>query len=213
MTARLDDIDASSRAQLGEELNALSVEVVPLEQASQYVTFRVKPNFRTLGQRGLGKEAQALKKSMAALAESAAGELAAKVMAGTPVTVDGVTLGREDVEVELVAKEGFAAAGDRAGVVVLDTRLDDELRDLGFVRELQNRVQTIRKEMGLEYTDRIRLEVFGGEKVQAIVTRYREALASEVLATEVTVRPLTEAGDAKVLDIEGEDVRARVSRV
>jgi isoleucyl-tRNA synthetase len=212
VTARLDDIDASSREQLGEELNTLSIEVVPLEQASQYVTFRVKPNFRTLGQRGLGKEAQALKKTMAALAESAAGDLAAKVMAGTPVTVDGVTLGREDVEVELVAKEGFAAAGDRAGVVVLDTRLDDELRDLGFLRELQNRVQTIRKEMGLEYTDRIRLELFGGEHPSSVVGRYKGDLASEVLATEVTVRPLAEAGDAKVLDVEGEDVRARVTR-
>jgi isoleucyl-tRNA synthetase len=213
VTARLDDLDASSREQLGEELNTLSVEVVPLEQASRYVTFRVKPNFRTLGQRGLGKEAQALKKTMAALSEAAAGDLAAKAMAGTPVTVDGVTLAREDVEVELVAKEGFAAAGDRAGVVVLDTRLDDELRDLGFVRELQNRVQTIRKEMGLEYTDRIRLELFGGERVSAIVGRYDRDLASEVLASEVSVKPLSGAGDARVLDVEGEDVRARVTRV
>jgi isoleucyl-tRNA synthetase len=212
VTARLDDLDASSREQLGEELNTLSVEVVPLEQASRYVTFRVKPNFRTLGQRGLGKEAQALKKTMSALSEAAAGDLAAKAMAGTPVTVDGVTLAREDVEVELVAKEGFAAAGDRAGVVVLDTRLDDELRDLGFVRELQNRVQTIRKEMGLEYTDRIRLELFGGERASAIVGRYDRDLASEVLASEVSVKPLSGAGDARVLDVEGEDVRARVTR-
>ena len=66
--------------------------------------------------------------------------------------------------------------------------------------------------MGLEYTDRIRLELFGGERASAIVGRYESDLASEVLASEVVVRPLSEAGDAKVLDVEGEDVRARVTR-
>ncbi len=213
VTARLGDLDASSREQLGEELNVLSVEVVPLDMASQYVSFRVKPNFRTLGQRGLGKEAQALKKTMTALTPEVAGDLAAKIMGGAPVLVDGITLERDDVEVELVAKDGFAAAGDRAGVVVLDTRLDDELRDLGFLRELQNRIQNIRKEMGLEYTDRIRLELFGGDRVHAIAKRYRESLGSELLAVEVLVAPLVQAGDAKPLDIDGEDVRARVTRV
>lgn len=188
----------------------LSVEVVPLDEASQYVRFRVKPNFRTLGQRGLGKEAQALKKAMGALSEDAAGELAAKLMAGTSVTVDGVALGRDDVEVELVAKEGFAAAGDCAGVVV-DTRLDDELRELGLVREVQNRVQGMRKELGLEYTDRIRLELFW-EDLRSILLRHKAALASEVLAVEVLVAPLAQAGDAKPLDIEGQDIRARVTR-
>ena len=51
VTARLGDLDASSCEQLGEELNVQSVEVVPLDHAAQYVSFRVKPNFRTLGKR------------------------------------------------------------------------------------------------------------------------------------------------------------------
>ena len=212
ISARLGELDAASRQQLTEELNTLGTELVPFEEASRYVEFRIKPNFRSLGQRGLGKEAQALKKSMATLASDAAGELASKVLAGTAVTVDGVELGREDVEVELVAREGFAAVGDRVGVVVLDTRLDDELRELGFVRELQNRLQTLRKEMGLEYTDRIRVAAFGSERVRGIVQRYAQALAGEVLADEVTTGPTEAAGDAKGTDVEGEDVRVRVTR-
>jgi isoleucyl-tRNA synthetase len=212
VTGRKDVLDDSCRVQLAEELNTEQLEVVPLEEAGQYVTFRLKPNFRTLGQRGLGKEAQGLKKTLGALESGAASALATKIMSGVTVTIDGVTLGPDDVEVELVAKEGFAAAGDRAGVVVLDTRLDDGLRDRGFVRELQNRVQAIRKEMGLEYTDRIRLELFGGERLQRVARQYAEALGSEVLAIETRVAPAADAGDAKALDIEGEDVRARVTK-
>ena len=80
-----------------------------------------------------------------------------------------------------MAKEGFAAAGDRAGVVVLDTRLDDELRELGFVRELLSRIQTVRKEMGLEFTDRIRVSIDGSERVRTMVSHHRESIAQEVL--------------------------------
>ena len=212
VTARLGDLDASSREQLGEELNVLSVEVVPLEQAGQYVSFRVKPNFRTLGQRGLGKEAQAIKKTMGALPSSDAGALAATLLAGGAITVEGVELRREDVEVELVAKEGFAAAGDRAGVVILDTRLDDELRELGFVRELQSRIQAVRREMGLEYTDRIRVVVDCAEQARAVVAKHRDALAAEVLAVEVTVGTATATDDAASIDVDGVRIVLRVTR-
>ena len=134
-------IDASAAHQLMEELNVIQeVEPYGIENADRYVEFRVKPSFRSLGQRGLGKEAQSLKETHGAhVSSSEAGALAAKVMSGASVTVEGVELRREDVEVEFVAKEGFAAAGDRVGVVVLDTRIDDELRDRGLLRELQNR--------------------------------------------------------------------------
>ena len=211
ITARLTELDDSSKEQLAEELNTLSVEIVPIEGASQYVELRVKPSFRALGQRGLGKEAQALKKTMAAMAAEAAGALATKLMSGASVTLEGVTLGRDDVEVELLAREGFAAAGDRAGVVVLDTRLDDELRELGFVRELLSRIQTVRKEMGLEFTDRIRVTIDGSERVKRIVAQHRESIAQEVLAVEILVGPV-EGQKAQELDIEGETVRLLVIR-
>jgi isoleucyl-tRNA synthetase len=130
-----------------------------------------------------------------------------------------VDLGREDVDVDLVAKEGFAAAGDRAGVVVLDTRLDDELRELGFVRELQNRIQTIRKEMGLEFTDRIRVwvsgrEQSGGDYTESVVRKHGDAVASEVLAVEILVAtPPEDAGAfAREVDVEGHAVRIGVTR-
>jgi isoleucyl-tRNA synthetase len=214
ITARLADLDASSKRQIAEELNALDTEFVPVENASTFVELRVKPNFRSLGQRGLGKEAQTLKKTMASLAAGEANALASKLLAGSRVTLEGVDLGREDVDVDLVAKEGFAAAGDRAGVVVLDTRLDDELRELGFVRELQNRIQTIRKEMGLEFTDRIRVWLSGGEYVEAVVRKHGDVVASEVLAVEILVGTPPENAGAFVreVDVEGHAVRIGVTR-
>jgi isoleucyl-tRNA synthetase len=212
ITAHLQELDASVKEQLAEELNAGETHFVQMEDASQYVEFRLKPNFRSLGQRGLGKEAQALKKSMAAMPSVTAQELASSLMGGRAVTLDGVELGREDVEIEFAAKEGFAAAGDRVGVVVLDTRIDATLLDRGFVNELVNRIQNARKEMGLEYTDRIRVSILGSDRVRRVVSEASKAIEAEVLAIEVSPIEPVSGGYERELDVDGEPVRFGIAR-
>jgi isoleucyl-tRNA synthetase len=202
----------AAEGMIREELNVLGVHFVPDAEVGGFVEHGLKPNFRSLGQRGLGKEAQQLKKHMAEMKADAAGKLLAELDARGKATVLGVELVRDDVEVAFGTKPGFAAAGDRVGVVVLETTLDDELRDLGFVRELQNRLQTARKEMGLDYTDRIRVSVGGSARVRAIVEKHGPDLAHEVLATELRA----DGGDVgvapKALDVEGEPVMVAVAK-
>jgi isoleucyl-tRNA synthetase len=212
VTAHLAELDASVKEQLCEELNAEDIRFVPMESAAEFVEFRLKPNFRSLGQRGLGKEAQALKKSMAAMPSATAGVLASSLMEGNAVAHEGVELRREDVEIEFVAREGFAAAGDRVGVVVLDTRMDAELLDKGLVNELVNRVQVARKEMGLEFTDRVHVSLVGNARVQGVVRRFREAIAAEVLAIEVSADMPIAGGYDREVEVEGEAVRLGVVR-
>jgi isoleucyl-tRNA synthetase len=217
ITAHLELLDASSNRQMGDELNVQTTEFVPLANAERYVECRVKPNFRSLGQRGLGREAQTLKKTMGALPSVEAQALALRFMGGESVTVEGVDLQRSDVDIEFVAREGFAAAGDRVGVVVLDTRIDQPLKDLGLLRELQNRIQAIRKEMGLEYTDRIRVWVEASGSVARVLgsAASRKALADEVLALEVFPNkpPSASGGRERGTDVEGEVVCLWVERV
>jgi isoleucyl-tRNA synthetase len=211
ITAAPEVIDASAAMQLMQELNVeREVETYGVENADEYVEFRVKPSFRSLGKRGLGKEAQTLKKTMGAMSSKDAGALASRLMVGGAATVDGVELTREDIEVEFVAKEGFAAAGDRAGVVVLDTRMDDGLRDRGLVRELQYRIQAFRKELLLEYTDRIRVAVLGGERIRRVLEEYRELLAAEVLAVDISTTQIAAGMEVRDLDVEGEALRVGI---
>ena len=194
-----------------EELNVLEVDIVPAENARAYVEYKLKPNFRTLGQRGLGKEAQMLKKAMTDVSPEDAAAFHTELMKTGSVVISGVTLNVEDVEVAFSTKEGFAAAGGKIGAVVLETTLDDELRDLGFARELQNRVQTTRKEMELEYTDRITLVVSGSERVGRIVAAYGAELGKEVLAASVTSG--TGASVGREFEVDGESIIIWVDRV
>jgi isoleucyl-tRNA synthetase len=188
---------------LQHELNVLAFHPVGLEVADRFVEFRVKPNFRTLGQRGLGKEAQRLKGLMGSLTSALAAELASKVLAEGSVTFEGIVLSRVDVDVEFIAKEGFAAAGARVGVVVLDTKLDPELEELGLLRELLSRIQSARKEMGLEYTDRVALSLDIPERLARVVSEHRDEVLAEVLADDVSFGAPAYEAHVVTLDLDG----------
>jgi isoleucyl-tRNA synthetase len=192
-----------------DELNVHAVHFV--ERADAYVTYQVKPNFRALGPRA-GKRMPKLK---AALAAADGGRLLRELeTAGrVRIEVDGspFELGPHEIEVSLEAREGFAAAAGAAGVVALRTALTPELIEEGRFREVLNRVQSIRKELDLEYTGRIRLTLDGAGVLLDAVRPRIELLSRETLAVAVTlsrptagahVREVTIDGDALTLGVE-----------
>jgi isoleucyl-tRNA synthetase len=197
---------------IAEELNVHEVRFLRPGEEGGAVRYVLKPNFRALGPK-LGKKVQ-LAKQVLAKADAAA--LRAALAADGKVTVDlegeAVDLGPDEIEVVVEASEGFAAAGARVGVVVLHTALTDELRDEGLGREIVSRVQGIRKEMGLAFTDRIRLALDGSERVRRVAEASRRVLESEALAAEVVVGPAPFEGERREASVDGEDLVIVVAR-
>jgi isoleucyl-tRNA synthetase len=149
------------------------------------VTFRIKPNFRALGPR-LGKGVQAVKKAL----EVADGSLlyGDLVRTGTIAVEAGgsrIELGRDELEVVVEAAPGFAAETGKSGVVVLHTTLTDELIDEGLVRELLSRVQSLRKELSLGFTERVAITIDATERLLRVARSADLELKSECLATRV----------------------------
>jgi isoleucyl-tRNA synthetase len=99
--------------------------------------------------------------------------------------------------------------------VALDPALDDQLRSEGLARELVNRIQRLRKDGGLEITDRIELAVGGPDSVQAAATSHADFIAGETLAVAVTVGD-GEVGSAfphvRDVDVDGTPVRIALRR-
>jgi isoleucyl-tRNA synthetase len=194
-----------------EELNVHEIHFVA--DADEYVTYRIKPNFRALGPR-VGKRMPKLK---AALAEADGGALlrALEVDGSVTIVVDGdpIALDGSEIAVDLEAREGFAAAAGNAGVVVLRTALTPELLAEGLFREVLNRVQGFRKELDLEYTGRIRLSLDGSPRLIDAVRPRVEDLGRETLAVEVALGVAPEEG-AHVLEatIDGEALVLGLSR-
>jgi len=191
------------RELIAEELNVLDVQFV--QGADQHIRYGIKPNFRQLGPK-LGKNMPVLKQVLAN-ADGAALRRALLDEGRAEVEVAGekLSLGLEDVEVFVEAKEGYAAAGDQTSVIVLSTELTPELIEEGIYREVLNRIQTFRKELELEYTQRIRLAIKGSPRLSQIVKRRQEHLMGETLCVELAEDGTSwKEAEQREVEIEGE---------
>ena len=190
-----------------EELNVKSVEF--LQDASTLLDYKFKPQLRTLG-RKLGAKLNAAKEVIAALPGK---ETMDKLNSDGKITieVDGESfeLLTEDLLVENVQPEGLSTQSDKGFTVSLDTKLTDELIEEGFVREIVSKIQNLRKESDFEVTDRILVTYAADEKLKGILTKYNDAIASDVLANSITEG---EDEGAKEVNINGEKIKLSLKK-
>jgi isoleucyl-tRNA synthetase len=186
-----------------DELNVK--ELVFDDREDDLVTFNVKANFKSLGPR-LGRDVQRAAKAIAALPV----EVVLGIEAGTAHTLalDGntVTLGPDDVVVERREKQGLFVECSGPLTVALDPTLTPELVEEGLAREFVNRVQNLRKESGLQVTDRIRIRFHtDADAVRQALGRHAETVRGETLA--VALDPVSERpAQASVTDLNGHAV-------
>ena len=181
-------LETALREHLGlvrDELNVHEVHFAP--RADEYVRYEVKPNFRALGPK-IGKRMPALKAALAT-ADGAALLRQLEAEGRCTLLVEGseLALSAEEIAVSLEALPGFASASGGVGVVVLRTQLNDALVAEGLFREVLNRVQTLRKELDLEYTGRISLTLAGAPELLAAVRPRVAELEREALAVRVAL--------------------------
>jgi isoleucyl-tRNA synthetase len=147
---------------------------------------RVKPNLPALGPR-LGKELRAVAQALQA------GEF--EELGGGRFRAAGHELEPGEVLVERGGRDGWSVAAAERVTVALDTSLDDELLLEGRVYDLIRRVNTMRKDEGLELTDRIVLTVPATES--ELIEAHGDWIKSEVLAVEIRVDGASDLSIAK----------------
>jgi isoleucyl-tRNA synthetase len=167
-------VDGGERASRHRDEIAGEVRVKEVAFEPVDAELRVKPNLRVLGPR-LGKELRAVQQALAA------GEF--EELGGGRFRAAGHELGPDEVLVERGGRDGFAVASADGVTVALDTTLDDDLRLEGRAYDLIRQVNTLRKDEGLELTDRIVLTL--PRPLAELVERHGDWIAHEVLATEL----------------------------
>jgi isoleucyl-tRNA synthetase len=189
-------------ALVAEELNVKAMDVLSGD-GNDLVDFRVKPNFRSLGQR-FGKTTPTVAAAVTA-ADPAwlAGEMSSVGTAS--VTVDGsaVELRPDDVIVTQTPRSGWAVAADGGETVALEVTITPELRREGLAREFVRLVQDARKNAGLDVSDRISLwwETTDDE-LAAALDEHGSLIAGEVLATSYEQGRPQAAGAVEHVDEE-----------
>ena len=171
------------------------------------VSRRLTINARAAGPR-LGRDVQRVIRAAKAGEWSMTGDGA--------VTCGGIELADGEYTVELVAAAGSDTGGAvgvlaSGGFLRLDTDLDDDLRDDGFVADLIRAVQQARKDADLAVSDRIELRLDLPDERWPAVQARSPLIARETLAVEV-IRAAPEADDRPPVDVDGTPVRIAVSR-
>jgi len=175
-----------------EEVNVQKIEYI--EEDGSVISKKVKPNFKSLGPR-FGKEMKMLAEAIRMMSHKQIAQL--EQTGELLFDVDGrvFDLKREDVEIMHEDIEGWLVASDEAhGIMVaLDTEMTEELEMQGLARELVSRIQALRKESGLEITDRIALTLHCSPKLYEAVKANEAYIASETLATALRLHLLDAA--------------------
>jgi len=182
---------------VAEELNVDEIDMA--DELGEVLQFELVANFRTLGPR-LKERKQYLKPALAALDGVAA---AAALEAGQSITLDlpggSIELGPDDVQLRVRGQQGFAVSREGGEVVALDLTLDNALRHRGLAREVVRLLQDLRKNSGLDVSDRIHLNLVGLD----MIAEHFDYIAREVLAVSIETGP--GEGEGTVLELETDE--------
>ena len=190
------DIEAVSDL-ITSEVNVKEVEL--LEDASGILIRNIKPNFKVLGPK-YGKEMRFVAQAISGLTEEAIavierdGELPIEINGNVEkLLLNEVDIATQDIEGWLVANQGNLT-------VALDVSITEELKNEGIARELVNRIQNLRKESGLEVTDKIILYVKKDGYIDEAVALNAEYIKNETLTKELILKEEVENGIEIVFD-------------
>ena len=187
---------------IADELNVKNVEFT--DDVRAFSSYSFKPQLKTVGPK-FGKQLGEIRQALSALDGNAAMD---EVNANGSLKLDlpsgEVVLEKDDLLIDIAQTEGYVSQSDNKITVVLDTNLTPELLEEGFVREIISKIQTMRKEAGFEVMDKITIYAKGNDKVAEIMTKNKDGIISEVMATDLVIGSVE--GYEKEWNINGEDV-------
>lgn len=204
-TRLLDEI-ARLEDYIQAELNVKSVHYSTDE--AQFINLYAKPNSPVLGKR-LGKSFNHYRQLIEALD---AGSIALLQEHGA-VTLDGETFEAADILVFREARQGTNAVSDRFVSIDLDCALDDALIGEGLAREVINRIQRSRRDLGFNVVDRINITWSASADLSAAIESHRDHIMKETLALSLD-QTLDQNNESQQLsfDIDGDNLSLTITQ-
>ena len=163
------------------EVNVKHIEFLGADD--QTLVKQIKPNFKTLGKL-LGPKMKLMAQEISKLQPNHIQTLEAD--GSLMIELDGATfeLTLDHVEIKTQDMPGWLVASEGDVTVALDININGELRLEGIAREFVNRIQNLRKELGFDVTDRIKIEYQGDEEIIKSASLHHDYICNEVLANQ-----------------------------
>ena len=203
-------LDGTTKQQLEKVADLIKAEVNVKEisyltETEGFIKKKIKPNFKLLGAK-LGAQ---MKDAAAIISAFSQHQIAELEKDGTmDITLNTSTFELLISDVDIIAEDipGWSVASKGGLTVALDITLTEELKKEGDARELINRVQNLRKENGFDVTDRIFVQLLGGDAIKQSIIEYNDYICREILADSIDWVPEMENG----IEIEVNEVPLKV---
>ena len=190
---------------LKEEINVKEFEVV--SEVGELVSYKLMPNNRLLGPR-FGRDFPKVRQELLALdAAEAAKQLQGEGALVVVVGGESYALNAEEVIVQTESKGGLAVASDKGVTVAVDTELTPQLAQEGYARDLVRHINNMRKDAGLEISDRIELVYSAGGDVALAMENFADYIRQETLAVSLTAVSLPNPLYQTSVDVGTETVK------
>ncbi len=184
---------------IAEELNVKKIEFRSNEE--ELVNRKAKANFKVLGPK-LGTKMKEAAAIIAGFPSKTIGE----IITGIPCRIklsdnSELDIIADDLIVEREEKSGMIVATESGITLALDLNITRELEEEGFAREFVSKIQNLRKDTGLEVSDRINIYYTLQSSFQSALVNYNQYICGETLA--ISVKTSDVINDGELLDING----------
>ena len=204
MIPAVDDIQRQHIEAVKELImNEVNVKELKFVEGQGVLVKKVKCNFRTMGKK-FGKMMKSIAASMAALDQEQIALLEKNGL--IELDIDGQKVSVDAVDVEIISEDipGWLVSNEGNLTVALEVEMTEELRNEGMARELINRIQNIRKETGLEITDRIDITITDAESIAKAVGSFADYIKAQVLADNIVL------GDNNGQEVDLDELKANI---
>jgi isoleucyl-tRNA synthetase len=183
---------------IAQEVNVK--EVLQIDAGNDLIVKKVKPDFKALGPK-LGADMKLLAQAVNSMSQAQIRQLEQEGSISLDLESRQFQLELGEVEILTQDMPGWTVASDKGITVALDITLTEALVHEGIAREFVNRVQNLRKDSGLEITDRIEVQYVADESVQKSIQLHLHYICNEVLANTVTYVDGLTGSEAEVNDM------------
>ncbi|MFL2638966.1 MAG: isoleucine--tRNA ligase [Flavobacteriaceae bacterium] len=186
------------------EVNVKNVELI--NSSSGILVKKVRPNFRSLGPK-LGKLISLVSSEIKHFGNNEIKKIEQGDSISLKINSEKITLEPSDFEIYSQDIEGWLVASENNITVALDIQLNDKLINEGIARELVNRIQNFRKEIGLLVTDKIILKIQNNNIIEKAIFENRKYILNETLADDLVFENKINDG----IDIEFDNIKSKLS--
>jgi isoleucyl-tRNA synthetase len=114
--------------------------------------------------------------------------------------------------VEIIAEDvpGWQVTNLGKLTVALDVNITKELKEEGIAREVINRIQNLRKDLGFDVTDKIKVTLQSNDLITNAVENNLSYICAEILATSLELSPNINEG--QMIEIEDTEILTLIKK-